>query len=314
MLGGERDDAPPAFRRAHDAAQGRDPGLLEEPGRGAVGRDHEVLDQLLGTIRTVGAQLGERLAGEDRPRLDRLEIERPVLVALAPERLRDPVLGPDLYVHARRGGHGLRQGPGSLEPRGDRVVGQLRLVANARAVDLRAQDQSPGVHPQLDDHRQALCPRVERGEVGGEPRGEHREELRPRVDRRRVVARVLVDRRPLADHRIHIRHRDQGRDDAPPPLFDGGELIEVQRVIVVDRGPGQAGQVADGRPRLACWPVDGRQLFQHRRSKLGQQPPFLHRLPGDLAQVSTLVPGTRLHETAPRRARAARVGTRAGSE
>jgi len=43
---GQRDNAQPAFRHAHDAAQRPEPPRLEKLRRAGVGGDHEILDQL----------------------------------------------------------------------------------------------------------------------------------------------------------------------------------------------------------------------------------------------------------------------------
>ena len=68
-LRGQRDDAVPALRRAQHAAQRRHPLAREEARDDAVGRDHEVLDQLLRAVRSSGAQVGERAVVEDGARL-----------------------------------------------------------------------------------------------------------------------------------------------------------------------------------------------------------------------------------------------------
>ena len=95
---GERDldDALPALGRAHHAAQDRETALLEEAGDHAVGRDHEVLDDLLGAVALLGHLPAHRTAVELGPHLDRLEFQRPALVTAGLEALGDPVLEPEV--------------------------------------------------------------------------------------------------------------------------------------------------------------------------------------------------------------------------
>ena len=145
----------------------------------------------------------------------RLEVERAVLVPLAPHRLRDAVLHAELLVDAGHRGDRRGHRAGRLEPRGDRVVGELRAVAHARAVDVGAGDGAVGVHRHLDDDRQAVLAVAERREVGGEPLGQHREDLRPPCTPTSCCA--ARDRRsasPLRDRGVDVGDGDEDRHDA----------------------------------------------------------------------------------------------------
>ena len=73
-------DAAPAVGRPQDPAQRRE--LLRfQVGRGhPIGRNHEVLDQLLGAVFSIQLQTREDVPVENRFRLDCLKAERAVLV------------------------------------------------------------------------------------------------------------------------------------------------------------------------------------------------------------------------------------------
>ncbi len=58
------------------------------------------------------------------------------------------------------------------------------------------------------------------------------------------MPRVVVDGGTLADDRIHVGDRDQDLDGAAGQALGDGELIEVPRVVVVDRAPEKIAQVA----------------------------------------------------------------------
>ena len=55
-----------------------------------------------------------------------------------------------------------------------------------------------------------------------------------------------------------------------------GELIEVAGIIIVDRGPRQCPQVADGGSGLDLGPVQSRGLLQGLRREFRQQPAGAH--------------------------------------
>ena len=89
-----------------------------------------------------------------------------------------------------------------------------------------------------------------RSSIGRQPLGQHREDLGRGVDGRRVGAGVAVDRAALRDRRVHVGH---GHEQLHRPSGEGlghRELVEVARVVVVDRRPRAVPQVADGGPRL----------------------------------------------------------------
>jgi hypothetical protein len=137
-VGGERDDALPAFGRAHDATENGKPVRLEITRDRAVGCDHEVFDQRPRAVRLLRRQRGDLVAIHLGAELDRLEVERAVRVALGLEPLCDGVLELEVVRQARhRRGRG-RQRPAVLEPGPQGPIGELRVVVDEGAIDGRA--------------------------------------------------------------------------------------------------------------------------------------------------------------------------------
>ncbi len=117
----------------------------------AAGGDREVFNHRLRAIvviRHAGRRARRR---EDRPRLQRLQIERAALMTprvrwSAPRvpaggSARSPATAADLRRHGRL----------AVEPRRDAVVGELRVIEDVRAKDLRvghvAERRSPSSRP-----------------------------------------------------------------------------------------------------------------------------------------------------------------------
>ena len=106
----------------------------------AVRRDHEVLDQVLrALLRRLGRRSTTLPSVEDRPRLDGLEVERAVLVPQLAHARRRPC---PAASGSRRGLRRARPSPAARPSPSShaatRVVGELRLVVDARAVDVAA--------------------------------------------------------------------------------------------------------------------------------------------------------------------------------
>ena len=59
----------------------------------AIGRDHELLDQLLRSIGFIGTKIAQDARAEHRLRLDRLQVQRAACTAHFAQRLRHFVLG-----------------------------------------------------------------------------------------------------------------------------------------------------------------------------------------------------------------------------
>jgi len=60
----------------------------------AIGRDHELLDQLLGCIGFIGAKIAQYPGAKYRLRFNRLQVQRSARAAHVAQRLRHLVLQP----------------------------------------------------------------------------------------------------------------------------------------------------------------------------------------------------------------------------
>src|SRR6202030_3227332 len=89
-------DTVPALRLAQYTPQRRRALALQVAGDDAVGRDHEVLDELLGAIVLVGLKVKKPRPFEYGLTLERRESERPLLLSHALEPLRHAVLDAQL--------------------------------------------------------------------------------------------------------------------------------------------------------------------------------------------------------------------------
>ena len=96
---------------------------------------------------------------------------------------------------------------------------------------------------------------------------------------------MAVDRCALADQRVDVRHRHQQLDAAVRQHFAGGELVKVERVVVVERTPGQSDQIADARVAVATRAADAGQLL-HGGTRQGRlETAVKHRLHRDARQI-----------------------------
>ncbi len=221
-LAGERDDPFPALGRAHHAAQDGESLCFEEARDDPVGRDHEVLDQVLGAVRLLVRETADGVALELRAHLHGLQLEGSVVVAVRLQPLRHAVL--ELQV-LRQPGNGRERGRRwavALQPRADRMVCELRVVVHDGAVDLRLLAHAVVADRDLRHHREAILAGIERRQVGAQPVGQHREVPRRRVHRRGVGAGVSVERGPAGHRRAHVRdgHADRRASllpGRPPP-------------------------------------------------------------------------------------------------
>ena len=106
---------------------------------------------------------------------------------------------------------------------------------------------------------------------------------------------VRVDRRALGDERVDIGH---GHEDLHRPggkALADRELVEIARIVVVDRAPGQRREVADARI-VVCDPArrSSPAASGHACRELGLQAAVDHGLGGDADQVAAVVMVTRL--------------------
>ena len=269
----------------------------------AVGGDHEVLDQLLRAVLLVGLQVGDVVAVEDRraPRSSRGE--RAELVPLPAQPLRRVVLQPQVLGEAgrpppRAAGAGAL--PSSQAP--TRVVGELRLVAHQRAVARRRRPPRRRRPRSVDtttasrsssalsdvrsvESRSGSIGKISRGGVDGGG------VVRARAGRSRESRAARARRR---------RRRRRGRCTVAVARRHHRELVEVARVVVVDRAPRQVREVAAPRrplaPSAAASPHRG-DLGRRRRREVGQQSALDHGASSDALQSRPVaVDGTSVHE------------------
>ena len=242
-----------------------------------VGRDHEVLDQLLGAVLLVRPEVGDQVAVEHGPGLPRLEAQRAPLVPEGLHGLRDPILDPQLLVEPRDGGEARGGGPGPVEPGRDAVVRELGAVPHERAVHVGRGDRPVGADHHLDDDRQPRLVLTEGREIGRELLGQHREDLGRGVDRGRVGPCVPIDGRARLHQRVDVGDRDEHLDRPLAHRRGDGELIEVARVVVVDRAPQEIAKVPDRGARVGRGLPDRLGLRLRRGGEIRQESTLGHR-------------------------------------
>ena len=219
-------------------AAGRDIPGHEEARRHPVRRDHEILDELLRPVFPFDLEIPDLLLVEYRTRLDRFQVQGPVLMPEQLELLRREVLGPEVRIEALHSRDRLRHRPLPLQPGRHAVVGQLRPVADRGSVDLRPRSEPSSPITHLDDDGRAVFHVAKRREIGRQLLGKHREDLPRGIDRSGVLPRVLVDRRALFHEGVHVGDGDADLHRAARKNLRDGELVQVAGVVVVDRSPG----------------------------------------------------------------------------
>jgi len=211
------------------------------------------------------------------------------------QALRHLVLLAQLLVHAGHRTGRLWQRGAAVDPGRDGVVGELGLVAHQGPIDGGLHDRRVACDHHLADQRQPVLVGIERCEVGAQPLGQHRKHLGRGVDRRGVDPGMLVDRRALLHHRVHVGPGHAQPDLTVGKCFAGRQLVEVERIVVVERTPGQRGQIADVRIGVPARAGDRRQLLQQGRRKSRFQAAFAHGVGGDANQVDAIACSGRVH-------------------
>jgi len=94
---------------------------------------------------------------------------------------------------------------------------------------------------------------------------------------------VTVERRVLLHHRVDVGdgHEHSRRSVF---LFRPRELIEIARIVIVDRAPGQVAHVPYAVAVFLRWTVDRLELLQRIVGVIGLEPSIDHGLPGDLGE------------------------------
>ncbi len=204
------------------------------------------------------------------------------------QSLGDLVLGPQLHVEPGDRTCRFGQRAVAFDPSRQCVVGQLRVVAYRRTVEGSLRDRSVGRDDHLGHDREPVLLCIERGQIGRQALGQHRKHPRRRVDRGGVGPGVRVDGRTLRDQGIDIGHRHEDLYCAGRQRLAGGELIEIERVVVVDRTPGQLGEIANARILVAAGAGNLGELGQGGSRELRLQSTLGHHFASDTDEVAAI--------------------------
>ncbi len=169
------------------------------------------------------------------------------------------------------------------------------MISYDRPKGVRGGERRVVVEDHLGNDGEAVPVRIERRQIRRQSLGEHGEDPSGGVDRRRIGSRVFVDRGALLDKRIDIRDRDENLDGAAPQLLRDGQLIQVSRIVVVDRAPKEMGQIPDLGPGLAGSGGDRSQLLLAGPRELRLEPVVDHRLLRDLAESRAMGGALSIH-------------------
>ena len=93
----------PAFGRTQDAAKGGHALSLEIRRRRLIGRDHKILNQLLGAILLLDLEIGQHLTLKHSSWFNRFKTQRSLFVSSSLEPLRDLVLEAELRIETGDG-------------------------------------------------------------------------------------------------------------------------------------------------------------------------------------------------------------------
>jgi hypothetical protein len=74
-------------------------------------------------------------------------------------------------------------------------------------------------------------------EVSGQSLGQHGVDVASHVDRGRVAGGVPVDGRVLGDQGVDVSHGNEDLHCPAAQILRHRELVEIERVVVVDRAP-----------------------------------------------------------------------------
>ena len=238
LLGQARDAR--GVRALVDAVERRQLARLQVAGDRLVGRDHQVLDQLVRLGLLARHDAGHvALVREVELRLDRLDGQRAALRPCGLER------------RGRRPRRGQRRGPrllGALAAREDPVdprVVEPGVGADDGAVE-RAAHELRAVEVELDGDGQAVLEGHERAGVVGQGLGQHRLDLAGHVHAGRAAVGLAVDRGARRHMRGDVRDVHPHPDHAALEPLRADRVVEVARRGRIDRERRQRAQVAPG--------------------------------------------------------------------
>ena len=196
-------DAVPPLGSADNPAQAERVARPQKPRHGHVGRDHEAFNDIARGVFRLGGEPLNSIVDYYGNILHAAQRQGPVLFA---KRFQPPaglLLQEQLLAQGRR-----RGGGGSLQPGGDLVVIQARLVAHHRRLDIRACHRPVLPHHHLHDQRPPVHVRTQGSHVRGKPLRQHGKHRAAGIDRGRVGAGLHVGRGSAANHGIDIGYAD----------------------------------------------------------------------------------------------------------
>ena len=100
---------------------------------------------------------------------------------------------------------------------------------------------------------------------------------------------MSVQCRARRDRGADVGHRHQHPGAASGERLGHGELVEVARIVVVDRAPRQVPQVAHAGAVRADRGLEASYLGEHRGREVGLEATSAHRMPRHAQQQSTLL-------------------------
>ncbi|MDF2489079.1 MAG: hypothetical protein K0S77_1701 [Pseudomonas sp.] len=231
--------------------QGRDLVLLEELGGGHVGRQHALLDQLVGIVAHGRADFRDLALGtEDDAGFLGLEVDRATAVAGVQEDLVDRVQALEVrqYFFVLDPQRAAFTCARMLEHAADLVVGQARMGVDHRLVELVVDHLAGLVHGHLADHGQAIDMRVQRAQAVGQLLGQHRHDALGEVHRVAAHLGFVVQGRAQADIAgnvgdRHVEAPAAGEHAQLAERFAIDRVVEVTSVFTVDGDERQVTQV-----------------------------------------------------------------------
>ena len=217
---------------------------------------------------------------------DRVQAERAVLVPLSLQRLRHAILKAKIVLQPGHGRDERRYGAVPVHPCGERCC-RRASPGSARALDTRP-SPSPCHRPRCPSTpRSPGVPRswFSGSEIGRQPSPGASGTRRLRY-RRWWYWRARGRRwRIRGDRGVDIGDGDEHADEAGGERFSHRQLVEIPRIVIVDRGPRRPSQIADGRSPIDGRVRDGAHLGDGRGREVGQQPAVDHCAARDVFAV-----------------------------
>ncbi len=230
---------PPAIGRVVDAPHRVLTALAEAARHRLVGGEHELLDH---GIRLLLARIAPRLADRaHQPRIVVVQLDErfgDIEVQRAARQARLPELARQRIHRAQ-----IRQQRLVFAPLAARVARQRRrdagIVQPRARVDHRrrkigADDVRVAIEVDARDHRQPVFLRDQRTDARRQRLGQHRDGAAGQVDAAPALARLGVDRRPLAHVVRDVGDRDPQPRAAVGPGLDRHRVVEVARRLRID--------------------------------------------------------------------------------